>query len=425
MSTHPQLPQAPAVLVANLSAPEINRLGVELEQRGVLHRYVRPYINKQRWWERAMQRIPGVGTAYRRTLGRRTPPAGLPLDRVVEAGVAQDFGAAVIGRLPFARRWRSRTANELVFAAERAVARKAGKLAGEADVVVASYGTGRYAFEAVSRTGGRAVLSYPIANNRYQQRFYAEEAELAPAFAAALPRMSELSPEYSERLDVECELADRILVGSMFVLRSFVETGYDPGKIVVTPYGVDTERFQPRATPRRDSVFRVLFVGQIGQRKGMSYLLRGYELFRRPDSELHMVGSYVPGHEVYLRYLHLYRHTPHVPQGELPGLFHEADVFLFPSLIEGMPLAVLEAMACGVPVITTTHGPGEVLRDGVDGYFVPIRDPEAIAARLEQLYRDRTLREQMGHNARARAMLYSWHAYSQHAARAVLQTAAP
>jgi glycosyltransferase involved in cell wall biosynthesis len=415
----------PAVLVANLSAPEINRLAVELEQRGVLHRYVRPYVNKQRWWERAAEMTPGIGGAYGRTLGRRTAPAGLPLDKVVEAGVAQDFGAALVGRLPVAHAWRRRVAQKLVFSAERAVAEKAGVLAQQADLVVASYGTGRYAFEAVRRAGGRAVLSYPIAHNRYQRRFYAEEAELAPAFAAALPRLDELPAEYTERLELECELADTILVGSTFVRRSFIETGYDVHKIIVTPYGVDSERFRPRTTPKCDGVFRVLFVGQIGQRKGMSYLLKAYQLFRKRDSELHVVGSYVPGSQVYAPYFTLYRHTEHVPQQDLPALFQDADVFVFPSLIEGMPLVVLEAMACGLPVITTTHGPGDILRDGVDGFFVPIRDPEAIAARLEQLYLDPALREQMGRNAREQAARHSWATYRQCAACAVLQITGP
>ncbi|MEJ1964419.1 MAG: glycosyltransferase [Gammaproteobacteria bacterium] len=292
----PSLKRSGSVMVCNLSAPEINRLGVELERRGVLRNYVRPYANMQRWWERSLARTPGVGAFYDRTFGRRTPPSGLPLEKIVEAGVAEDFAAAAIGRLPFvASGWRRRKAHELIFAAEREVARKAGRLADGADIVVASYGTGQYAFEAVRRSGGRSVLSYPIAHNRYQSRLYAEEAELAPEFAAALPELGSLPKEYSDRLDRECDMADRIIVGSSFVRQSFVEMGYDARRIAVTPYGVDTARFVPRAEPRRDGVFRALFVGQIGQRKGMSYLFRGYELFRRSDSELHVVGTFMPG----------------------------------------------------------------------------------------------------------------------------------
>jgi glycosyltransferase involved in cell wall biosynthesis len=231
-----------------------------------------------------------------------------------------------------------------------------------------------------------------------------------------------LPPEYTERLDTECALADRILVGSNFVRQSFVAMGFDARKLAVTPYGVDTERFSPRTTARSDGVFRVLFVGQIGQRKGMSYLFQGYQLFRRPNSQLHVVGSYAAGQEVYSRYTHLYTHTSNVPQVALPALFREADVFVFPSLIEGMPLVVLEAMACGIPVITTTHGSGDIVRHGVDGFFVPIRDPEAIASRLEQLHRDPVLCAQLGRNAREQALRYSWDTYAQRAAEAALQT---
>jgi glycosyltransferase involved in cell wall biosynthesis len=260
------------------------------------------------------------------------------------------------------------------------------------------------------------VLSYPIAHNRFQSRLYAEEAQLAPEFAEALPRIDLLPPEYSDRLEAECDMADLILVGSTFVRRSFLEMGFDTRKVIVTPYGVDTQRFTPAATARRDSIFRVLFVGQIGQRKGMSYLFEGFRRFRRADTELHVVGSYGAGHQVYRRYAELYQHTPHVPQRDLPALYQQADVFVLPSLIEGMPLVVLEAMACGVPVITTTHGPGDIVRDGVDGFFVPIRDPEAIAQRLEQLYLDPGLRLQLGQNARAQALRHTWAHYADRAA---------
>jgi glycosyltransferase involved in cell wall biosynthesis len=376
-----------------------------------------------------IEHAPGIGRAYGRTLGRRAPPAGLPLNKVVEAGLLHDFLGAASARLPLlggvGGEWRRAAARGQIFAAERAVARRAGRLAHSAQLVVASYGTGRYAFEAMKRTGGKAVLSYPIAHNEFQARFYAEEAQLAPEFAAALPDLDQLPAEYVERLDAECALADRILVGSSFVRQSFVAMGFDARKLAVVPYGVDTARFAPRQTPRRDGTFRVLFVGQIGQRKGMSYLFQGYKLFRRPDSELHLVGNFVASRQVYSRYTDLYRYTANVPHDRLPVLLQDADVFVFPSLIEGMPLVVLEAMACGVPVITTTHGAGDILRDGVDGFFVPIRDAEAIAMRLEQLYQDRTLRESMGRNARDQALRHTWEAYSQQAADAALTITEP
>jgi glycosyltransferase involved in cell wall biosynthesis len=303
-----------------------------------------------------------------------------------------------------------------MFAAERKVAHRAADLAEGARVVVASYGTGRQSFEVLKKCGGRAVLSYPIAHNDYQARIYAEEAELAPEFAAALPRLADLPDAYSDQLAAECELADLIVVGSTFVRESFAALGYDRRRIFVVPYGVDTERFRPRAEPRPPGHFRALFVGQIGQRKGVSYLFEGIRRFGQRDSELHVVGSFVRGHEVYKRYAGLYRHTAHVPQSELPAVYHDADVFVLPTLIEGMPLVVLEAMACGLPVITTRNGPGDIVRDGIDGFLVPLRDPEAIAERLAQLQRDPDLRRHMGRNAREQALRYTWDIFAGRAA---------
>ena len=411
-------------VVVSLSAPELNWLAVELEQRGRLQCYVRPYMNKQRRSERLVEALPGVGGLYRSTLGRRTPPVGMPLHKVIEAGIVEDFFSAALGRWAGpGRRWCRQRVSALNFAREKAVAREAGRRAASSELVIASYGTAQYAFETVKRAGGRAVLSYPIAHNDYQRRIYAEEAARAPEFAAALPRLEQLPAEYSERLQRECALADRILVGSSFVRDSFVALGYSAAKLDLVPYGVDTALFEPRRAPRRDGPFRVLFVGQIGQRKGMSYLLQAYERFRRPDTELLLVGNYMPGADVYARYAHLYRHTPNVPQRRLLALFQEADVFVLPSLIEGMPLVVLEAMACGLPVITTAHGPADVLRDGIDGFIVPSSDAEAIRERLEQLYADAPLRRELGMRARQQALRFTWEAYGRRAADAVLQGA--
>ena len=69
-------------------------------------------------------------------------------------------------------------------------------------------------------------------------------------------------------------------------------------------------------------------------------------------------------------------------------MYRAADVFVFPTLVEGLGLVVLEAMACGLPVIVTSRGPDEVVRDGVDGYVVPAGDSTAIIEALERLYAD-------------------------------------
>ena len=84
---------------------------------------------------------------------------------------------------------------------------------------------------------------------------------------------------------------------------------------------------------------------------------------------------------------------------------------MFPTLVEGMPLVVLEAMASGLPVITTPNGPGDIVRDGVDGFLVPPRDVDAIVDRLALLRTNLELRQEMSFNAREQAQRFTWSAY--------------
>jgi glycosyltransferase involved in cell wall biosynthesis len=108
----------------------------------------------------------------------------------------------------------------------------------------------------------------------------------------------------------------------------------------------------------------------------------------------------------------LFRHVPHLTRPALAQQYRESDVFVFPTLLEGMGLVVLEAMACGLPVIVTANGPGDIVRDGIDGYVVPIRDEAAIVDRLERLYANPALRVEMGRNARRRSLEFGWGQYT-------------
>ena len=87
-----------------------------------------------------------------------------------------------------------------------------------------------------------------------------------------------------------------------------------------------------------------------------------------------------------------------VPRSQIHQHYAWADVFLLPSICEGSATVTYEALACGLPVITTPNT-GSIVRDNIDGYIVPIRDVEAIASRLELLISQPELLQQM--NAQA------------------------
>ena len=396
-----------SIIVVNYSSPEMNHLAAAMAEHGLLQKYIRPYANQHRAWERAIAQLPGFGRLYTKTFGRRTMPQGLGSDDIRETAVWQDIVRA--GALHFGGARTKVLAEQLHWSIQHRIAEVASRYVETAQVVVGSYQVSHKAF---ARASGVKVLNYPIAHHRYIQHFVAEERELEPSFAATLPDWSQAPVWQEPELDAECEGADRILVGSTFARNAFMEEGFPAEKMIVIPYGADVERFSPgQSKAKQSTMFRILFVGSIVQRKGVSYLLRAYQRFEGPNTELVLVGSYPDDLRPFAPFRDDFKHIPHVPQADLPEIYRSADVFVFPSLLEGMGLVVLEAMATGLPVITTPNGPGDLVRDGVDGFVVPIRDVDAIVEKLEYLRAHPEERLYMGQNARERAKMFTWEHY--------------
>jgi glycosyltransferase involved in cell wall biosynthesis len=119
-------------------------------------------------------------------------------------------------------------------------------------------------------------------------------------------------------------------------------------------------------------------------------------------------------------YQNIIRHVRSVPHSTLNIYYSAANVFVFPSLVEGFGLVLLEAMACGIPVITTpnTAGP-DILTDGVEGFIVPIRDIETLQEKLEWCYCHPQELAEMGRAARQKAEQLNWEMYRQKLAHKV------
>src|SRR5262249_11113346 len=159
------------------NAPELDRLAAELAARGALARMVRKYFRRDRNWERALAQLPLLRSVYASTFGRRTAPAGVDANLIVDAGIAWDFAAAVVNRV--GRRVPSLAApvsRRLLACTERAVGDAAGVAVNGADVVIGSYHVAKQAFARARRQGVRTVLNYPIAHHRWQYAFFAEQA---------------------------------------------------------------------------------------------------------------------------------------------------------------------------------------------------------------------------------------------------------
>jgi glycosyltransferase involved in cell wall biosynthesis len=205
--------------------------------------------------------------------------------------------------------------------------------------------------------------------------------------------------------------ADYIMVPSQFAVDTFIERGFPPEKMVFQPQGVDLSRFQPEFPG--GGIFRVLFVGLLGFRKGLPYLLEAWERLKLKNAELVLVGT---AHEEIQPCLSRYRDLPGLKvEGFTPdpaARFSQSTVFCFPSLSEGGAKVTYEAMAAGLPLVVTPEA-GSVARDGLEGIIIPPRQVEPIMAALEHLYRHPEETGQMGRRARARAEEFTWQNYGR------------
>jgi len=258
-------------------------------------------------------------------------------------------------------------------------------------------------FESARRLDMKTILDVPSANE-YFQRVELEESNRSNGPGARESR-------YGHRLVHERDLADVLLAPSEYVETCLREAGVPQSKIVRLPYGADPLVFTPPTSRSSDS-FRVVFVGQLGLRKGVRYLLEAWRLLALPRAELILVGrSDAAGRQILKQYAGSYRWVGACPKYEVHRWFQEADVFAFPSLAEGSALATYEALATGLPVVTTPNS-GSVVRDGIEGYLVPPRDTDALCDRLSKLHADPALRERMGGAARHTIETnYTWNHY--------------
>ena len=243
-------------------------------------------------------------------------------------------------------------------------------------------------------------------------------AELARTGEAVSRRFQVLHSGVVPRLlKFACRRADRVFClntqeKTFIVGKQWAELS----RVVVLPNGVSRNLLlAPRAY--QPLARRILFTGQWLRPKGIRYLSDAFtriaQLF--PEAELTCVGTGAP-REVVLREFSEAHHDrvrvlPRVDSDELSGELERADLFLFPSLSEGFSGALLEAMAAGLPVITTPAGAApDLLRNGVNGLMVPAADAVALADAAARLIPDAASRELLGKAARQTAERYEWDA---------------
>ncbi|MBX3736154.1 MAG: glycosyltransferase family 4 protein [Candidatus Didemnitutus sp.] len=265
-------------------------------------------------------------------------------------------------------------------------------------------------FAAAAARGWSRVYDLPIAHWTESRRLLAEEAARWPEWAPTL-----LGPDDSgtklARKTQELELATHIVCPSMFVAQSLPAAVRAARTVIVAPFGSPAP-CAPREPRTPNGALRVLFAGAMTQRKGLADLFAAVRLLPAADLELVVMGSAVLALDFYRATGVRFTYEPPRPHAAVLELMRSCDVLCLPSVVEGRALVVQEAMSQGLPVIVTANtGTDDVVRDGENGFLVPIRSPQALADRLAWCLAHRPQLPRMGSVAQAAAARLTWPSY--------------
>ena len=196
-----------------------------------------------------------------------------------------------------------------------------------------------------------------------------------------------------------------------------VEHGVDPKKLLRAAYGANLELFQPKPELRIDQPFRVICPSGINLRKGARVMAEAWRKLNWQDAELVWIGEVTAetAHlfQTPLPGLRLERARPH---RELAELYRSCDVFVLPSFEEGLARVMVEAAACGLPLIVTPNtGAEDFFTPGApEGWLIPVNDIDALCDALTAARANREKTFSLGRRAVARAQTgFSWDDYGQ------------
>lgn len=278
---------------------------------------------------------------------------------------------------------------------------------------IISHGAGVCLVERARRDGARVVVECVNTHPAHRLAVLRREAE---HWGVAFPKTDLYD---RERLHLEeVAAADRLLVPSDIVARSYRAAGVAT-RVSKIPYAANLIQFFPQGAAKSSSQngpLRVICVGEVGLRKGQLYLLEAARRLGPGALDITLVGVMSrTAAPAFARYAGVFRHIPRAPHSDIPRLLAAHDVFVLPSLEEGLSVSICEAMAAGRAVVATpASGAGEIIDDSVDGLIVPERDVDALAEALARLRDNKDAAAQMGHTAsEAARRRVNWDAYAE------------
>lgn len=257
------------------------------------------------------------------------------------------------------------------------------------------------------------VLDVSIAGRPYQKAIYEKDIEETGLAGLKQEQIFLWNDKRLKYYQKEIEYSDFYMCPSKFVKKSLEYSGAKSANIKMVPYGVQLDKFSYFEKSLHDGPLRLVMCGQVNYRKGFHHLLQVMKKFTAEEVRLVVFGSV--SSDTYLRNnmaLDNIEYRGFVTQDKIIAEYQKSDVYIFPSLCEGLSLSVLEAMSCGLPVLLSDHsGANDVVVDKTNGMVFTVGDDEMLENQIRWFLHNRDQLQFMSKNARKTAQAYSWNNY--------------
>ena len=269
---------------------------------------------------------------------------------------------------------------------------------------------------ATARSLGKpTIVAFLSPHRMTRARWVDAEFARHPELGTATRRkLDDLGEARDARRDEEARLADWIVSGSSFTTRSLVDAGFPDKKILTVPLGGPEPVPEAVMPARRPDTLRFIYAGPVSVRKGAHYLLQAWASAAPSQAELHFYGKPLlpeqmlaaakaaPGGD------RVFFHGS-VPARVLGQIYLDGSLLMLPTLCDGFGQVVSDALAHGLPVLTTANaGAADCIEAGVSGFVIPPANADAIAERLTWCAAHRDDLFAMRRAALARAGAWTW-----------------
>lgn len=270
-------------------------------------------------------------------------------------------------------------------------------------LLIHSWGPYTKILEYYKKNGSKIILDVPIACQPHAAEIFRN-----PKFNLLISKFTELNEKKA------FNIVDKIIVPSQFVADGIIRHySINPGKISIVPFGVDYKKFYSQriyTKKTKDLIF--IFTGLLNVRKGIFDLINAWDCETFKNDTLILCGRIFP--EVRSRLKKLsnagsVKLTGHV---KVEKYLKQADIFVFPTGLEGSAKSVYEAMASGLPVLTTENS-GSIVIENETGLITKFGCVASLQRAMRKLKSDHSLRQTLGIAGQNQVKKYSWEKYAQ------------